>query len=71
MRSRKTPFAAVNLTLPARDALRAATLELTSDASKITGKRLTHSDVVLHAVALAMRHREEFFASLASGTEDA
>jgi hypothetical protein len=46
---RKTPFVSVHLTHEARDALRLATLKLQAEA----GRRLTMSEVVIAALAVA------------------
>lgn len=50
----------VNITPQARGALRAAALDLSADA----GRRLSMSDVVVHAVRVALRHRAELVASI-------
>jgi hypothetical protein len=63
---RKTAFVTVNLTEPARDALRQATLHWTTPA----GRRVTMSDVLLSALAVARAHGAEVVADLI-GEEDA
>ena len=53
----------MSITPAARDALRTATLDLTTPA----GRRLTMSEVLLAALAVAGRHREEVLAVLGEG----
>lgn len=60
MPTRKTVFVSVNLTGPARDELRAATLDLTSPV----GRRISMSDVLIQALRVANRHRDEFVNAL-------
>jgi len=60
MTPRKTLFVSVNLTSGAREALRQAVLDLSASA----GRRLSMSDVVIHATRVAMQHREELVSSL-------
>lgn len=57
----------VSLTEPARDALRALTLELVTP----TGRRLTMSEVLLAALEVARAHRPELLAALGSETPGA
>ncbi len=57
---RKTPFVSVNLTGPARDELRQAVLDLTTP----TGRRLTLSDVLIHALRVARQHEPELIEAL-------
>ena len=54
------PYVAVSLKSEARDALRRAALALTSPV----GRRVTISEVLLAAVAVAERHRDELLAEL-------
>lgn len=63
---RRTKFVSVNITPLARDALRAAALDLSADA----GRRLSMSDVVVHAVRVALRHRADLLASITGETDD-
>lgn len=60
MTTRKTNFVSVNLTEPARDELRRAVLDLTS----AVGRRISMSDVLIQAVRVALRHRQELIAAL-------
>lgn len=53
-------FVSVNLTDTARDELRRAVLDLTTPA----GRRLSMSDVLIHAVRVAMQHKPELIAAL-------
>ena len=50
----------VNLTPDARDELRRATLDLTTPV----GRRLSMSDVLIGAIRVAMRHRDELISVL-------
>lgn len=58
--TRKTPFVSVNLTEPARDELRAATLTLTTPA----GRRVSMSDVLIAALHVALNHQDEVISEL-------
>ncbi|WP_436888121.1 hypothetical protein [Nocardiopsis dassonvillei] len=60
---RKTPYISVNLTEPARDALRQATLALTTDAQR----RLSMSAVLVAALRVAQNHRQELLEELKKG----
>ncbi|MFF2612298.1 hypothetical protein [Kitasatospora sp. NPDC058046] len=60
MTTRKTPFVSAALTPAARDALRRATVDLTSPA----GLRLSMSDVLLAVLAVAGAHQEETLVKL-------
>jgi len=53
-------YTAVSLKIEARDALRRAALDLTSPV----GRRVTISEVLLAALAVAERHRDELLAEL-------
>jgi hypothetical protein len=64
---RKTRFVSVNLTEPAREELRNATLDLTTPA----GRRLSMSDVLTSALHVAMNHREEILDDLRRDTPSA
>lgn len=57
---RRTVFVSVNLTEAARDALRRATLDLTTPARR----RLSMSDALTAALRVATRHPEELLAAL-------
>jgi len=59
---RKTPFVAVNVTIPARDEIRAAALTLTSPEN---GK-VTISEAVMSALRVATRYRDEWERELAA-----
>jgi hypothetical protein len=61
---RRTPFVSVNLTPQARDALRIAALDL----SALAGRRLSMSVVVVSAVRVALRHRDELAADVTAET---
>ena len=63
--SRRTEFVSVHLAPAARDVLRQAALEL----SVPIGRRLSMSDVLIKAVRIAMRHRDELIVALASPNE--
>lgn len=63
--ARRTLFVSVNLTPDARDELRRATLELTTPV----GRRLPMSDVLIEAIRVAMRHRDEMVSGLVSGRQ--
>jgi hypothetical protein len=58
--TRKTPFVSVNITGPARDELRAATLALTTSAER----RVSMSDVLIAAIRVALKHRDEVVSEL-------
>ena len=58
--ARRTLFVSVNLTPDARDELRRATLDLTTPV----GRRLSMSDVLIGAIRVAMRHRDELISVL-------
>lgn len=60
---RKTPYISVNLTEPARDTLRQATLALTTDAQR----RLSMSAVLIAALRVAQNHRQELLDELKKG----
>ncbi|MFL1381630.1 MULTISPECIES: hypothetical protein [unclassified Nocardiopsis] len=60
---RKTPYISVNLTEPARDTLRQATLALTTDAQR----RLSMSAVLIAALRVAQNHRPELLDELKKG----
>lgn len=62
MSERKTAFVSINLTEDARHALRQAVLDLTSP----TGRRLSMSDVLVQALAVAARHQDELVAALSA-----
>ncbi|MER6605776.1 hypothetical protein ABT282_07625 [Streptomyces sp. NPDC000927] len=53
--TRKTPYVNMNLTEAARDELRGITLELTTPSNR----RLSMSEVIIAALNVARRHREE------------
>lgn len=57
---RKTPFVTVQLTVPTRDAVRLASLELAA----LVGRRLSMSDVIAASLTVANRHRDETVAAL-------
>lgn len=57
---RKTTFVSVNLTDTARDALRQATLDLTTPA----GRRVSMSDVLLAALHVAREHDRDLLDAL-------
>lgn len=59
-------YTAVSLTPEARDALRSLTLELVTP----TGRRLTMSEVLLAALAVAREHRPELLEALREGTPE-
>ena len=61
------PFVSTGLTVEARDALRAAALDLTSPA----GQRLSMSAVLLGALAVAGKHRDEWIDALRDAVGDA
>lgn len=60
-------YVSVSLTPEARDALRALTLELVGPLRR----RLSMSEVLLVALELAGRHREELIEALRTGTSGA
>ena len=60
MAARQTPYVSVNLTVPARNALQTATLQLSARANR----RLPMSAIVLAAIAVADTHPEEFESAL-------
>ena len=60
---RKTPYISANLTEPARDTLRQATLALTTDAQR----RLSMSAVLIAALRVAQNHRPELLDELKKG----
>jgi hypothetical protein len=55
-------YVSVGLTAQARDVLRGTTLDLTTPAAR----RLTMSEVLLAALLVASRHRDELLAELTS-----
>lgn len=57
-------YTAVSLTEPARDLLRATTLDLVTPL----GRRLTMSEVLIAALQVAVRHRNELLAVLREET---
>lgn len=60
---RKTEFVSINITPDTRDALRAATLELTAPA----GRRVSMSDVLAAALRVAQQHEQEWAGLLRAG----
>lgn len=56
-------YVSVGLTAQARDVLRGTTLDLTTPAAR----RLTMSEVLLAALLVAGRHRDELLVELTSG----
>lgn len=66
MATRRTVFVSMNVTIPARDSLQRAALGLHGDA----GRRLSMSDVLIAALAVAGRHRDEWVAELIESHEE-
>lgn len=60
MTKRERPYVSVNLTVPARDAVQGAAL----DVSAQVRRRVPLSEVVLAAIAVAQAHPDEFQAAL-------
>ena len=65
--SRRTEFVSVHLAPAARDELRRAALELSAPA----GRRLSMSDVLIHSLRVAMRHRSELLDAITEAEGDA
>jgi hypothetical protein len=60
---RKTPYVSVNLTVPARDALQRATVNV----SAAVGKRVSMSAALLAALAVAEGRMDEFAQQVTDG----
>jgi len=63
---RRTPYVAVNLTVPARDELQRTSLRV----SGLVERRIPMSQVLMAALAIAARHNDEFLNELQKDEEE-